>query len=99
LDRYPDDPYDRAWIPWSDPKLWFNISTKEKVEGNVWNLRYHAPSTVMQTAITTLSGSKSKTIEVSFDTKLDHLYPMPKYTTTHHLYIIRNITSGTFSLK
>ncbi|KAM0861514.1 hypothetical protein ACQ4PT_045840 [Festuca glaucescens] len=74
--RYPYDPYDRGWLPWSDSKVWSDISTKEKIQGNVWNLRYHAPSAVLQTAITALSGSKSKTIEVSFATQLDNVNPM-----------------------
>ncbi|KAM0839456.1 hypothetical protein ACQ4PT_060305 [Festuca glaucescens] len=72
--RYPYDPYDRAWLPWSDSKVWSNISTKEKIQGNVWNLRYHVPSTVLQTAITALTGSK--TIEVSFATQLDNVNPI-----------------------
>ncbi|KAK1632670.1 hypothetical protein QYE76_006985 [Lolium multiflorum] len=75
--RYPYDPYDRAWLSWNDLSLWTNISTTEKVLGNVWDLRYYAPSTVMQTAITTLNGSTSKTIEVSLATELDHLDLMP----------------------
>ncbi|KAK1699302.1 hypothetical protein QYE76_015999 [Lolium multiflorum] len=72
--RYPYDPYDRAWLPWSDSKVWSNISTKEKIQGNVWNLRYHAPSTVLQTAITALTGSN--TIEVSLATQLDNANPI-----------------------
>ncbi|KAM0899379.1 hypothetical protein ACQ4PT_021266 [Festuca glaucescens] len=74
---YPYDPYDRALLSWNDLSLWTNISTTEKVLGNVWDLRYYAPSTVMQTAITTLDGSTSKTIEVSLATELDHLDLMP----------------------
>ncbi|KAM0879086.1 hypothetical protein ACQ4PT_034429 [Festuca glaucescens] len=60
--------------PISDSKVWSNISTKQKIQGNVWNLRYHAPSTVLQTAITALTGSK--TIEVSFATQLDNVNPI-----------------------
>jgi hypothetical protein len=77
--RYPYYPYDRAWISWNDLSLWTNISTTEKVLGNIWDLRYYVPSTVMQTAITTLNGSMSKTIEVSLATELDHLDLMPGY--------------------
>ncbi|KAF6985712.1 hypothetical protein CFC21_003539 [Triticum aestivum] len=75
--RYPDDPYDRAWMPRSNPNLWLDISTKEKVQESVGNLRLHVPSTVMQTAVTALNGSKSKTVEVSWETELDHVHPTP----------------------
>ncbi|KAM3411914.1 hypothetical protein ACQJBY_003534 [Aegilops geniculata] len=71
--RYPDDPYDRAWLPWSNPKLWLDISTKEKVQENIGSLRLHAPSAVLQTAITALNDSESKTVELSWKTELDHV--------------------------
>ncbi|KAM3411932.1 hypothetical protein ACQJBY_003541 [Aegilops geniculata] len=75
--RYPDDPYDRAWMPRSNPNLWLDISTKEKVQESVGNLRLHVPSAVMQTAVTALNGSMSKTVEVSWETELDHVHPTP----------------------
>ncbi|VAH09517.1 unnamed protein product [Triticum turgidum subsp. durum] len=71
--RYPDDPYDRAWLPWSNPKLWLDISTKEKVQENIGSLRLHAPSAVLQTAVTALNDSESKTVELSWKTELDHV--------------------------
>ncbi|VAH21450.1 unnamed protein product [Triticum turgidum subsp. durum] len=71
--RYPEDPYDRAWLPWSNPEFWLDISTKEKVQENIGSLRLHAPSAVLQTAVTALNDSESKTVELSWKTELDHV--------------------------
>ncbi|CAM0954468.1 unnamed protein product [Alopecurus aequalis] len=74
LVRYPDDPYDRVWIPRSDPEAWTEISTPEKVQ-YMTNLLLHAPSAVMQTAVTPRNGSTA--IEFSFDAMPNHVYPVP----------------------
>lgn len=74
LVRYPDDPYDRVWIPRSDPEAWTEISTPEKVPEMV-DLRFHPPSAVMQTAVAPRNGSR--TIEFSFDVVPNHVYSMP----------------------
>ncbi|KAI5019614.1 hypothetical protein ZWY2020_044502 [Hordeum vulgare] len=60
LVRYPEDPYDRVWIPWSeiDSNEWAEISTPEKVK-ELADLRFNAPSAVMQTAIAPRNGSRS----------------------------------------
>lgn len=81
--RYPNDPYDRAWLPWTDSLNEFsNVSTTEKVKENIGNLRMHAPSVVMQTAITSRSDSGSKSINFTRYTQPNHVYPVPGYTVT-----------------
>uniref|UniRef100_A0ACD5TEW9 Uncharacterized protein n=1 Tax=Avena sativa TaxID=4498 RepID=A0ACD5TEW9_AVESA len=74
LVRYPEDPYDRVWIPWSDPGVWLEISTPEKVQGTA-DLRFHVPSAVMQTAIVPRNGSR--TIELLWDAVPNHAYREP----------------------
>ncbi|VAH09507.1 unnamed protein product [Triticum turgidum subsp. durum] len=74
---YPDDPYDRNWLPFSYPEEWSDISTAEKVKDNIGNLSLHAPSVVMQTAITSRKDSDSKTIELAWDIEPNHVYPVP----------------------
>ncbi|XBJ26826.1 hypothetical protein VPH35_004178 [Triticum aestivum] len=81
LVRYPEDPYDRVWIPWSeiDSNEWTEISTPEKVK-ELADPRFNAPSAVMQTAITPRNGSRSassRTIELSWDAAPNHAYPDP----------------------
>ena len=81
--RYPDDPYDRVWIPRSDPAEWSEISTKEKVQ-EMANLRVHAPSAVMQTAVAPRNDTNSKSnsgraIEFSWDAVPSRAYPAPGY--------------------
>ncbi|VAH09502.1 unnamed protein product [Triticum turgidum subsp. durum] len=54
--RYPDDPYDRTWLPWFDPTQWSEILTTKsviKVES------FEVPSAVMQSAIKPLNSSTS----------------------------------------
>uniref|UniRef100_R7W4M3 non-specific serine/threonine protein kinase n=1 Tax=Aegilops tauschii TaxID=37682 RepID=R7W4M3_AEGTA len=75
--RYPDDPYDRAWVPWSDPEVWTDISTTEKVRETIGNLRFHVPSAVMQSAIIARNDSRNKTIDFSWDVEPNHAYPVP----------------------
>ncbi|VAH21467.1 unnamed protein product [Triticum turgidum subsp. durum] len=75
--RYPDDPYDRAWVPWSDPEVWTDISTTEKVRETIGNLRFHVPSAVMQTAIIASNDSRNQTIDFSWDVEPNHAYPVP----------------------
>jgi hypothetical protein len=76
LVSYPEDPYDRVWIPWSDPEAWTEISTPEKVLGSA-DLRFHVPSAVMQTAIAPRNGSRTRTIELPWSAVPNHAYPEP----------------------
>ncbi|RLN16609.1 hypothetical protein C2845_PM02G36910 [Panicum miliaceum] len=84
--RYPDDPDDRAWTPWVDPKDWSEVSTAEQVGG----LPMAAPSAVMQTAITPLNASRI--IEFSWDAVPNHAYPTPSLdaNATRQFYITIN---------
>ncbi|CAL9129353.1 unnamed protein product [Musa acuminata var. zebrina] len=49
--RYPDDPYDRIWRPWTRPDAWMEISTTETISNSAKNL-FQPSTTVMQTAAT-----------------------------------------------
>jgi hypothetical protein len=81
LIRYPDDPYDRLWLPWSDPE-WLEVSTTEAVKGVVGG-NLEEPSAVMQTAIVPLNASKS--IDFSWNAEPSHVYPDPGYGLTVYL--------------
>ncbi|KAG9456525.1 hypothetical protein H6P81_001033 [Aristolochia fimbriata] len=48
--RYPDDKYDRLWVPYTDPS-WASITTSLTVTSDVY-LGFEPPSAVMQTAAT-----------------------------------------------
>lgn len=75
LIRYPDDPYDRVWIPWSDPDKWSEIATTEKIQ-DLADPRFQAPQAVMQTAIAARNGSASPgTIELWWDVVPSRVYP------------------------
>ncbi|XP_051209298.1 LRR receptor-like serine/threonine-protein kinase IOS1 [Lolium perenne] len=74
LVRYPDDPYDRVWIPRSDPGAWTEISTPEAVQ-RVVGPSFHAPSAVLQTAVAPRNGSRI--IQFSLDALPNHVYPVP----------------------
>ncbi|CAL9146576.1 unnamed protein product [Musa hybrid cultivar] len=53
--RYPDDPYDRIWIPWSGSQSWTTIYSNLTVR-NYGD--FEAPSTVMQTALTPVNSNQ-----------------------------------------
>ncbi|PUZ65099.1 hypothetical protein GQ55_3G196200 [Panicum hallii var. hallii] len=89
--RYPDDPYDRVWLPWSDPAEWKEISTAEAVKGVVGSL-FEEPSTVMQTAIVPLNASKS--IDFSWDAEPSHVYPDPGYICMLHFAELQRLDSN-----
>ncbi|XP_042459747.1 putative leucine-rich repeat receptor-like serine/threonine-protein kinase At2g19230 isoform X1 [Zingiber officinale] len=56
--RYPADPVDRVWMPWSfsSQRNWNDVSTNSTVE-NVPGDFFGAPSVVMQTAVTPINSS------------------------------------------
>ena len=77
--RYPDDPYDRAWVPWTNLKEWLSISLSDFVVMKLGDKPlYDVPSVVMQTAITTLNTSHTL-IRIPWDTDPNHIYPWPGY--------------------
>ncbi|XP_073006814.1 probable LRR receptor-like serine/threonine-protein kinase At1g05700 [Typha latifolia] len=55
--RYPDDPYDRFWIPWNNEPGLTEISTSSAIRSSP-NDHYAAPSSVIQTAVTPKKSSK-----------------------------------------
>ncbi|URE19230.1 receptor-like serine threonine-protein kinase [Musa troglodytarum] len=56
--RYPDDPCDRIWRPWTNQDAWMEISTTETISSSQKDL-FQPPTAVMQTAATP-SGNSSK---------------------------------------
>ncbi|KAG8086153.1 hypothetical protein GUJ93_ZPchr0010g8644 [Zizania palustris] len=72
--RYPDDPYDRVWSPWSNPAEWSEISTTEMIQNTIAPL-FVVPSVVMQSAVTPRNSSKA--INFSWDVKPNNVYPDP----------------------
>ncbi|KAK3135027.1 hypothetical protein QOZ80_5BG0413720 [Eleusine coracana subsp. coracana] len=88
--RYPDDPYDRVWLPWSDPAEWLEVSTAEVVNG-VFGSNFEMPSVVMQTAVT---ARVSKSIEFSWDAEPSHVYPDPGYICMLHFAELQHLNSN-----
>lgn len=81
LIRYPDDPYDRAWVPMNRPGEWYNISTMSKVAMEVDDHRkpsYDVPSVVMQTAVKPVNTTENL-IWFPWDGEPNRVYPMPGY--------------------
>ncbi|XP_074557013.1 putative LRR receptor-like serine/threonine-protein kinase At1g05700 [Curcuma longa] len=55
--RYPADPIDRVWTPWSSSQSnWNDVSTDSTVQNNPQDL-FEVPSVVMQTAATPIDSS------------------------------------------
>ncbi|XP_068652676.1 putative leucine-rich repeat receptor-like serine/threonine-protein kinase At2g19230 [Aristolochia californica] len=54
--RYPDDDYDRFWLPYTDPS-WASINTSLTVENSY--LGFEPPSAVMRTAATPMNANGS----------------------------------------
>ncbi|KAM3411930.1 hypothetical protein ACQJBY_003540 [Aegilops geniculata] len=61
--RYPQDPHDRVWIPWADPKEWTEISTTKQVDSDYDD--FEVPTAVMQTAVTPLNASMK--LDITWD--------------------------------
>ena len=79
--RYPDDPYDRVWIPIIDATDWAGISTTETVQNEYKDL-FEAPSKVMQTAITPRDAANS--INFHWDSKPQSKGPSLGYIPVFH---------------
>ncbi|CAM0903497.1 unnamed protein product [Alopecurus aequalis] len=76
--RYPNDTYDRVWVPWTNPE-WFTISTTLNVNMPVEDGRkpnYDAPSVVMQTAVTPVNTTRNL-IWFPWEAQPNHVYPKP----------------------
>ncbi|GJN14988.1 hypothetical protein PR202_gb01872 [Eleusine coracana subsp. coracana] len=78
--RYPDDPHDRIWVPWTQPSVWDSLSVDNRV--TVSNEIFEQPSKVMQTAITPRNASKN--IEFFWDPRPDRQYLTPRYAANMH---------------
>ncbi|GJM89506.1 hypothetical protein PR202_ga05707 [Eleusine coracana subsp. coracana] len=78
--RYPDDPHDRIWVPWTEPSIWDSLSVNNRV--TVSNDIFEQPSKVMQTAITPRNASKN--IEFFWDPRPDRQHLTPRYAANMH---------------
>ncbi|KAK3138215.1 hypothetical protein QOZ80_5AG0365930 [Eleusine coracana subsp. coracana] len=76
--KYPDDPYDRAWIPWSNPTRDFSQVSTEKKMKSVASVYFEVPSIVMQTAFTPRNASKNFD-DIYWVAVPNHVYPAPEY--------------------
>ncbi|KAL5231608.1 hypothetical protein ABZP36_030384 [Zizania latifolia] len=90
-DMYPDDPHDRAWLPWVNPAEWLEISTTRTVE-NTDDDKFAAPSAVMQTAITPRNGSTS--IEFLWESAPQPKDPTPGYVAIFHVSELQLLPSS-----
>ncbi|KAL6610528.1 hypothetical protein ACP70R_040497 [Stipagrostis hirtigluma subsp. patula] len=89
--RFPDDPYDRAWTPWSNPAEWSEASTAEAVGGTA-SFQAGAPSAVMQTAITPRNASKN--IDFAWDAVPNHVFPAPGYICILHFAELQSLAGN-----
>ncbi|KAJ1688112.1 hypothetical protein LUZ63_019502 [Rhynchospora breviuscula] len=55
--RYPDDPYDRMWEPWSNLPYWNETDTTSYIQ-TLPNDLFEAPSAVLQTAVIPVNSSE-----------------------------------------
>ncbi|KAE8816339.1 putative LRR receptor-like serine/threonine-protein kinase [Hordeum vulgare] len=88
--RYPDDPYDRIWIPRVNTKTWTEISTTNRVQ-NINDDLFEAPTAVMQTAIRPRGASRH--IELFWDAEPRPNDPSPAYVVIMHLAELQVIPS------
>ncbi|XP_078169131.1 putative leucine-rich repeat receptor-like protein kinase At2g19210 [Carex rostrata] len=83
--RYPDDPHDRMWEPWSNVPYWTEITTTSHVQ-NIVNDIFEAPSAVMQTAVTPVNSS-----ELVFFWDVDPFEKDPGYLVNLHFSELTNL--------
>uniref|UniRef100_A0A0D9WIU9 non-specific serine/threonine protein kinase n=1 Tax=Leersia perrieri TaxID=77586 RepID=A0A0D9WIU9_9ORYZ len=79
--RYPDDPHDRVWVPWTNPADWTVISTTTMVQ-NLENDIFEVPSPVLQTAITPRNASSN--IHFGWEAYIQPKDPVPGYIVNFH---------------
>ncbi|GJN15001.1 hypothetical protein PR202_gb01885 [Eleusine coracana subsp. coracana] len=91
--KYPDDPYDRAWIPWSNPTREFlEISTEMKMK-SVASVYFEVPSIVMQTAFTPRDASKNFD-DIYWVAVPNHVYPAPEYICILYFAELQNLSGN-----
>ncbi|XP_078169128.1 putative leucine-rich repeat receptor-like protein kinase At2g19210 isoform X2 [Carex rostrata] len=86
--RYPDDPHDRMWKPWSNVPFWTELTTTSHIQ-NVDNDFFEVPSAVLQTAVTPVNSSK---LELFWE--VDPLDDNPGYLVNLHFSELMNITNA-----
>jgi Malectin-like domain len=88
LIRYPDDPHDRMWEPWSNVPFWTEITTTSHVQ-NIINDIFEVPSAIFQTAVTPVNSS-----QLMFYWDTDPLEQDPGYLANLHFSEIVNLTNN-----
>ncbi|XBJ11771.1 hypothetical protein VPH35_016418 [Triticum aestivum] len=91
--RYPDDPYDRIWMPWFNTVGSTEISTEKKVQ-NTEHDPFEVPTAVMQTAISPRNGSDKIELSWDFESQLHH-NPSPGYFVILHFSELQLLPSNT----
>ncbi|KAJ3704089.1 hypothetical protein LUZ61_007794 [Rhynchospora tenuis] len=89
--RYPDDPHDRMWEPWSNYPYWTEITTSSHVQ-NVQNDIFEVPSVVLQTAVTPVNATPANTSELKFFWLPDPPDKDPEYLANLHFSELMNLT-------
>ncbi|KAJ3704097.1 hypothetical protein LUZ61_007802 [Rhynchospora tenuis] len=84
--RYPDDPHDRMWEPWSNEPTWAEITTTSCIQ-NIQNDLFEVPSAVLQTAVTPVNSLELKTFWTA-----DPLGKDPEYLANFHFSELMNLT-------
>ncbi|XP_078168529.1 putative leucine-rich repeat receptor-like protein kinase At2g19210 [Carex rostrata] len=87
--RYPDDPHDRMWKPWSNVPYWTEITTTSHIE-NLDNDIFDVPSAVLQTAVTPVNSSA----DLQFFWEVDPLDKDPSYLVNLHFSELINLTKS-----
>ncbi|KAF7078222.1 hypothetical protein CFC21_082696 [Triticum aestivum] len=95
LIRYPDDTYDRAWVPCTNPEdQWTTILTSSKVAMEVEDRKplYDVPSLVMQTAVRPTNTTRN-VMWFPWDAEPNHVYPMPGLLPVFYLAELETVDS------
>ncbi|KAE8767875.1 putative LRR receptor-like serine/threonine-protein kinase [Hordeum vulgare] len=95
LIRYPSDTYDRAWVPYTNPKdQWTTILTSSKVTMEVEDRKplYEVPSVVMQTAVRPTNTTRN-VMWFPWDAEPNHVYPMPGLLPVFYLAELETVDS------
>ncbi|KAJ3704093.1 hypothetical protein LUZ61_007798 [Rhynchospora tenuis] len=91
--RYPDDPHDRMWKPWSNVPYWAEITTSQHIQ-NTQNDPFEAPSAVLQTAVTPVNATPANTSALKFFWLADPFDKDPDYLATFHFSELQTLTNG-----
>ncbi|KAJ4768531.1 Leucine-rich repeat protein kinase family protein [Rhynchospora pubera] len=86
--RYPDDPHDRMWEPWSNVPYWTEITTTSHIQ-NLPNDLFEVPSAVLQTAVIPVNSS-----EIQFFWEVDPVDKDPSYMANLHISELMQLTAN-----